>query len=349
MTAAVARASGERRVGWLLPLGPGRVAMWQLAVLAVLATGFEIRPATITVLVLAGLLLLATSVRVGGLCGYQWAAVFVRYVLRRRRSAPAAQNPVHALVPRLQVHSHEDRVGNRTGVAVVGGDHIAVVRLAPAAHPDPKLLVSLLHKAINREEYPVSGARLVVLAVPATPWPVRMHWLALRYRPADAPWAALARGGGEAGCRKAVASAAQRLVSDLAGAGCAGAVLDAPELRRELLVTLGVSPEAGTGGQAPVETWRRWSVGSLRQACFTPRAPADAIPLLGRSIAEATFTCTAYSLTADPAHARTTIRVGVPNNQFWLTPERVAAKLGVRLLPANGRQARWVLDTLPLA
>lgn len=344
---------GGARVGRLLPVGPGRVAAWQVAVLAVLATGFRVGPVSVTVMGLAGVLVAVTSLRVGGLCGYQWAVVLVRYVVRRRRAAPPVPTPVHALLPTLLVHSHADRVGNRTGVATVGGEHIAVVRLAPAVHPDPALLISLLHKAIDRAEYPVSGARLVVLAVPASPWPVRMHWLALRYRPADAPWAALARGGGETGCRKAVASAAQRLVSDLAGAGCTGAVLDAPELYRELLTSLGVSPDAGTGGHRAVETWRHWSAGPVRQACFTPRSPADAVPLMGRSIAEAAFTCTSYSVTRatpdGPAHAAATIRLGVAGNQFWLTPERVAGKLGVRLLPGNGRQARWVSATLPLA
>jgi type VII secretion protein EccE len=345
------RARGPRggRVGWLLPVGPGRVAAWQLAVLAVLATGLRVTPWTVAVTALAGLLLAATSVRVRGLCGYQWALVFARYVLRRTPRAP--RTPVHAVAPRLLVHSHEDRVGNRTGVATIGGDHIAVVRLAPSAHPDPALLTSLLHKAVDREEYPVSGARLVVLAVPASPWPVRMHWLALRYRAADAPWAALARGGGEPGCRKAVASAAQRLVSDLAGTGCAGAVLDAPELCQELLVALGVGPDAG--GHRVVEAWRHWSAGPVRQACFTPRATADAVPLLGRSVAEAAFTCTAYSINRavpdGPSTVTAAVRLGVPGDQFWLTPERVAGKLGVRLLPANGRQADGVLATLPLA
>jgi type VII secretion protein EccE len=322
------------------------VATWQLAVLAVLATGFRVSPGTVTVMALAGLLVAATSVRVGGLCGYQWVVVLARYVLRRRRTA--ARTPVRAVAPKLAVHQHEDRVGNRTGIATLDGDHVAVVRLVPATHPDPRLLVSLLHKAIDRDDYPISGARLVVLAVPASPWPARMYWLALRYRAADAPWAALARGGGVAGCRKAVASAAQRLVSDLAGAGCAGTALDAPELSSELLVALGVSH-----GARAEESWRHWSAGSVRQACFTPRSPADAFPLLGRCVPDATFTCTAYSVTraipGGPPRVTATIRLGVLGKQFWLTPERVAGKLGVRLLPANGRQVDGVLATLPLA
>jgi type VII secretion protein EccE len=342
MTSGVIPA--RSRVGWLLPVGPGRVATWQLAALAVLATGLRITPWTIVVAGLAVLVVAVTSVRVRGLCGYQWAVVLAQYVVRRRRPKPPTA--LHALAPELRVHPHEDRVGNRTGVATVDDNHIAVVRLAPTAHPDPAVLVSALHKAIDREDHPVSGARLVVLAIPASPYPVRMHWLALRYRAAAAPWAALARGGGEPGCRKAVASAAQRLVGDLAGT-----VLDASELWQDLHVALGVSPDAGA--PRAVETWRHWSAGPVRQACFTPRDPADAVSLLGRSVAAATFTCTAYSITRTfpngPAHVTATVRLGVSSQQFWLTPERVAAKLGVRLLPAAGRQARSTLATLPLA
>jgi type VII secretion protein EccE len=339
----------RRRVGWLLPVGAGRVATWQLAALAVLTTGFRITAATVTVMAVAGMLVAVTSVRFGGLCGYQWAVVLARYVARRRRPAPPT--PVHALEPRLRLHPHEDRAGNRTGVATIAGDHIAVVRLAPNAHPDPAVLVSLLHKAVDREDHPVSGARLVVLAVPASPYPVRMHWLALRYRAAAAPWAALARGGGETGCHKAAASAAQRLASDLAGAGCSASVLDAPELWQELLIALGVSPDLGA--PRAVETWRHWSVGPTRQASFTPRDPADAVRLLGRAVPAATFTCTAYSIARPipngPSHVTAAVRLGVANQQFWLTPERVATKLGVRLMPAHGRQAETALATLPLA
>src|SRR5262245_47953336 len=349
MTATVASLRRRGRVGWLLPLGPGRIATWQLAILAVLATGLQLTSVTVAVSATAAVVVAASSVRIRGLCGYQWAVVLVRYVIRRRR--PAAPTPVHALAPELRLHPQEDRVGNRTGVVTVAGDHVAVVRLAPTAHPDPAVLVSLLHKAIDRADYPVSGARLVVLSVPASPFPVRMHWLALRYRAAAAPWAALARGGGETGCRKAVASAAQRLASDLASAGCPGAVLDAPELWQELLIALGVSPDAGLPRAA--EAWRHWAAGPTRQSCFTPRDPADSVKLLGSAVAAATFTATAYSITRPipngPADVTATVRLGVPTQQFWLTPERVIAKLGVRLLPANGRQADSVLATLPLA
>jgi type VII secretion protein EccE len=353
--AAVARRMSVTRVGWLLPVGPGRVAVWQLAALAVVATGLRITPVTVSVMVVAGLVVAVTSVRVGGLCGYEWAVVLIRFLPRRGKTAPAL-TPVHTLAPKLQVHKHEDRVGNRAGIATLDGDHIAVVRVAPAAHPDPAMLVSLLHRAINRPDYPVSGARLVVWAVPASPWPVRMHWLALRYRAADDPWAALARGGGEAGCRKAVATAAQRLLSDLAGAGCAGSVVDAADLCQDLLAALGASTDpSGPGGYRAVETWRHWSAGPVRQACFTPRAPEDAVPLLGRCVPEAVFTCTAYSLTRTvhegptTVRATATVRLGVPHTMFWCTPEKAAAKLGVGLLSANGRHGTQVLASLPLA
>ena len=89
------------RVGWLLPLGAGRVVAWQVAVLAVLATGFRVTPVAVTVMALAGLLVVVTSVRVGGLCGYQWVVVFARFVLRRKRSPASAPTPVHTVATGL--------------------------------------------------------------------------------------------------------------------------------------------------------------------------------------------------------------------------------------------------------
>ncbi|MFC6018586.1 type VII secretion protein EccE [Plantactinospora solaniradicis] len=345
------------RVGWLLPVGVGRVAIWQLAVLAVLATGFRLALPTGLVLAFAALLLAATSVRIGGHCAYQWAAIFVRYRYRRRRRGAADQpapTAVHSLAPRLLVQTQTDRLGNRAGVAAVGDEtgYTAVVQIAPTAQPDPAMLVSALHRAFDRADNPVSGARLVGWAAPVGPAPVRVYWLALRYRYADAPWPALARGGGAAGGRRAAASAAQRLRSDLAEAGYPSTVLDTPELYHALFVAIGADRGAVSGSRYHAqESWRDWSVGQVRQACFTPRAAADQVRLIGLCAPGASFTCTAYALrrTAQGrVTATTTVRIGLPSSAPY-TPGQVAAKLGVRLLATNGRHREHVLATLPLA
>jgi type VII secretion protein EccE len=343
------------RVGWLLPVGVGRVAVWQLAVLAVLATGFRLDLPTGLALVLAILLLAATSVRIGGHCAYQWAAMFLRY-RRRRRSAASQPAPtaVHSLAPRLLVQTQTDRLGNRAGVAAVGDDsgYTAVVQIAPTVQPDPAMLVAALHRAFDRADNPVSAARLVSWAAPVGPAPVRVYWLALRYRYADAPWPALARGGGAAGGRRAAASAAQRLSSDLADAGYPSTVLDTPELYHALFVAIGADRGAGSGGRYHArEGWRDWSVGQVRQACFTPRSVADQVRLIGLCAPGAALTCTAYGLrrTAQGrVTATTTVRIGLPSGVPY-TPGQVAAKLGVPVLSTNGRHREHVLATLPLA
>jgi type VII secretion protein EccE len=349
------------RTGWLLPVRVGQVAVWQLAVLAVLATVFALDTRSIVVIVVAALAVVVTSVRIGGLCGYQWVATYLRFWLRRRATGQPAATPVRALEPRLSVHTHVDRVGNRVGVTSLEeeADFGVTVRVAPADHPDPARLISLLRAAFDSPDLPMSRASLVVWAMPgvaASPVPIRVHWLALRYREEEAPWAALARGGGADGGRRAAASAALRLVSDLAGVGYAGSVLDTPDLHSELLVAVGADPDAlrdnGSAGFRAEETWRGWSVGELRQACFVPRSDADAVELIGKCVPEATFTCTAYTLSRTvrgEIRATATARVGVPKRQFWLTPHQASAKLGIRLLATDGRHAHHVRATLPLA
>jgi type VII secretion protein EccE len=349
------------RTGWLLPVGIGQVAVWQLAMLAVLGTVFTVDgPLAVAVIVVAALAVAATSVRVAGLCGYQWITTWVRYRLRRRATAAAA-TPVRALEPRLSVHTQVDRVGNRAGITSVDetSDYGVTVRVAPADHPDPERLISLLHKTFDNPDSPMSAASLVVWAMPGvatSPVPIRVHWLALRYRPEEAPWAALARGGGPDGARKTAASAALRLVSDLAVIGYAGSVLDTPELHQELLVATGADPDtlqnSGSTNYRGAETWRGWSIGELRQSCFRTRSSGDAQALIGRCVPESTFTATSYTLRRtrrDQIRAIGTVRIGIPKSQFWITPHQAARKLGLRLLPTDGSHGTYVRATLPLA
>ncbi|HEX4705998.1 MAG TPA: type VII secretion protein EccE, partial [Pseudonocardiaceae bacterium] len=256
--------------------------------------------------------------------------------------------------------------GNRVGLADLGDSLTAVVRLTPAASPNEVALVDILVDAFERPDLRLAGAEVVVWALPSPPRaryygdqrdlePLRVHWLALRYREADAPAAALARGGGEVGASKATASAALALVGRLAGAGYAGVVLDEPELRQELLVALG-SDHAGLGGGAQVavkETWQGWSIGSLRQISYVPRYERAGLALLGRWTPQAAFTCTSYTLRrTDRGQLRGhgLVRIGVHPTARIPTAKQIGRALGgVSLLARNGRHGESVLDTLPLA
>jgi type VII secretion protein EccE len=336
------------RARWILPIHAGQVAVWQLAALAVLVPTF---PANVAALVVAVAVVGLSSIRTGGLCAYEWALIYVRYRMRKPISAPA---PMLAVLPNLYVHTHIDRAGNRVGVATVDTDYTVAIRLAPSAHPSPSQLITLLHKSFTRPDLQLSGAQLVVWAVPASPAPIRVHWLALRYRSDAYPLAALARGGSHEGGLKAAASAALRLVGTLADSGYASVVLDTLELHQELLVAVGAEAMHGpkSGSVMIRETWRDWSIGQIRQACYTPRRASDAVSLIGRYVPGSTFTCSSYTLSRTARgqiRAQAALRIGVSPDRPWMPPDTVSTRAGIPLLPTNGRQHAHVLATLPLA
>ncbi|MBS2540011.1 type VII secretion protein EccE, partial [Catenulispora sp. NF23] len=171
--------------------------------------------------------------------------------------------------------------------------------------------------------------------------PMRVTWLALRYRPRQAPYAAMARGGGELGAARAVASASLGLVSRLDEAGYAADALDQAELGQELMVAVhGADPAPPT----VQETWRDWSAGSLRQVCYEPHHALDPAALLDRWTPGAAFTCASYTLSRT---ARGRVRAEAAL--------RIAGLDGAILEPpfpavrANGRHQEFVLRTMPLA
>jgi type VII secretion protein EccE len=184
--------------------------------------------------------------------------------------------------------------------------------------------------------------------------PLQVYWLAVRYRPADAPTATIARGGGELGAARATAAAALGLAGKLAEAGYGGVVLDEPELRQELLVALG-SDSPTVNVTAPVtvqETWQDWSIGTLRQVTYRPKAAADGRAVLARFVPGAAFTCTSYALrrtARGELRGESRVRIGWHPTSRPPAPRQVAAALGVPLLADNGRHAESVVDNLPVA
>jgi type VII secretion protein EccE len=360
MTVAETSAQVRPRVRarWLRPVTAGQIAVWQIAALAVLVTVQPFDVTGIAVAAVAVLVVAMTSVRRGGLCLYQWIGVRLGY-LRRDKPAPS-QDPVEAFLPGLKVIRHVDRAGNRVGLASVGTDRIAVVRLPSGVRPEFDVLVTALREAQQRNDIPLAGAQLVVWTVPGptSVEPMRIFWLALRYRPSVAPGAALARGGGSAGADRAAASAALGLVGRLAEAGQASAVLDEPELRQDLLVALGADPRAFAGntpGARPVvrveEGWRTWSIGRLTQTTFTP-GPRVATEVLGVLVPGTEFTCTSLLLRRTPRGTTETsvsLRVGYLAKHAQQRPEAMVKRLASDLYPSNGRQSAALRRSLPLA
>ncbi|WP_344668003.1 type VII secretion protein EccE [Catenulispora yoronensis] len=207
----------------------------------------------------------------------------------------------------------------------------------PALTPQALAAIgSSAHPAPNQPPAPA-----VPVPVPVNRGPMRVYWLTLRYRPRQAPHAAMARGGGELGAARAVASAALGLVSRLDSAGYSADALDQMEFGQELLVAL----NAGDPAPSEVrETWRDWSTGRLRQVCFEPHRSLDPAGLLVQWAPGAAFTCSSYTLSRTPRgriRGASAMRIAGPDVDKLVPP--------VPAVRANGRHQEFVLRTLPLA
>jgi type VII secretion protein EccE len=347
---------------WIVPVRLWQLTAWEAALLAVAFTLGRATPAGAAAQALAVVVLLLTSVRIGGCCLSQWAVTLVCY-RHRQRTAPrrTAATPLTALVPDLRLRQHVDRAGNCVGLAACGDGLTAVVRLAPAESPDPRTLLTVLRDVFASTTIPLAGVQLVVWTVSAPPQtdpavnaaaaPLRVYWLALRYRPGQAPHAALARGGGETGAVRAAASAAIGLAVRLDEAGYSGTVLDRACLEQELMVALGAAASAAAESAADVrETWRTWSAAGVPQACYLPARSIDPAALLGTWVPWAEFSCVSYTLGRTArGHLRGEAVVRLGGGTTATRMPTPGSALGAHAVRATGRHHRYVVRTLPLA
>jgi type VII secretion protein EccE len=324
---------------WLLPIRPLQAALWELAAIAVLLAWLVdgvTQPVQLGVSVVAGLLVLLTSVRFAGRHLAGWALTWTAFRLRRHDTRREGPDPLLRVAGPVKVRQHVDRAGNRFGVAEIDGGWSALVRLTPGpGAPGP--LVEALRSAYARADIPLASAQLLTWAIPHGDQVLRVRWLAVRYRPDLAPIAALARGGGELGALRSTASAALSLMGTLAEAGYQSTVLEAGELAKELRVALGAQ---GVASGAP-ERWKSWVWGDSAQVCFTPRSPR----VLDLAVPGAAFTATSYTLTRTAGgreKAVVTVRVGARAGAPVPPP-------GLPVVPLHGRHGAGVRRTLPLA
>ncbi|GAA4548536.1 type VII secretion protein EccE [Amycolatopsis samaneae] len=336
---------------WLLPIRPLQAAVWEIAgiaVLVVFALPGVAQPVRITVASVAAVLVAVTSVRFAGKHAAGWALTWLGYRLRRHDDRRDSPDPLHVIAGPVRVRQHVDRAGNRFGVAEIDDGWSAIVRLTPGpGTPSPEALVDILRDRFRDAAIPLSSAQLLTWAVPREDGPVlRVRWLTVRYRPEEAPIAALARGGGELGALRSTACAALGLMGALAEAGYVSTVLEAGELAKELRVALGVRREPDSPEIPAADGWGAWQWGESAQACFTPRSARGLARTLDFSATGAAFTATSYTLRRTPGgreRADVTIRVGArPGSP-------VPSLTGVSAVPLYGRHASAVRRTLPLA
>ncbi|WP_409494223.1 type VII secretion protein EccE [Amycolatopsis sp. cmx-11-12] len=335
--------AGAAPLPWLLPIRPLQAALWEIAGIAILLA-FTVdgipQPAQISITAVAAVLVLTTSVRFTGRHVAGWLLTWAGFRLKRRdkREVP---DPLHRLAGPVRVRQHVDRAGNRFGVAEVGDGWSAIVRLTRGGvAPDPDALVAILREAYASTGIPLSSAQLLTWTVPNGQSLIRVRWLAVRYRPEDAPIAALARGGGELGALRSTACAALSLMGALAEAGFESTVLEAGEVAEELRVAL------GSGQDAPVNGWRSWDWGGASQVCYRPRSERNLARTLDLHVPGSAFTATSYTLHRTPGgreKSEVTIRVGGRPGAETVRPE------GIAVTPLHGRHAAAVRRTLPLA
>lgn len=330
------------------PVRPGQVAVWQLAVVATILAdplrwqGIAVGAAGLVAVVL-------TAVPWRGRWLYQWIAAAVAFRARRRPPRPAG-DPLDAVLPGLRVHTVADRAGNRTGVVGDGHWWSAVLRVGHGT--DPLALLGPMRTAYDRPDLPPAAVQLVTWAVPvADADPLRTTWLAVRFSPADCPAAVEARGGGVQGALSATANCALGLARDLAEAGIEATVLDAPDLRDDLTVALGATPDTPA---RVVEHWRHQEIGTARQATYRPSTRVSPQTLLAAPTPDtAAFTAVSVTFTRpDTSTApdlRLLLRIGTAPAQTRITPDTPAHSLHLPLYPLNGTHAPTTLTTLPLA
>ncbi|WP_158888376.1 type VII secretion protein EccE [Amycolatopsis anabasis] len=331
---------------WILPIRVSQVAGWEIAaILMLLAAG----PGTLTetgrivAVSLAALVVVTTSIRFAGRHLAAWTFIGLTYRLRQHDDRHDAGDPLHALAGEVRLREHVDRAGNRFGVAETGSGWTAVLRMTAPVNPDPEILVEALRDAYERTDIPLAGAQLVAWTMPRSDGgtPYRVHWLAVRYRPEEAPIAALARGGGDLGALRACACAALTVLGALAEAGYECTVLDAAELGEELALALGAERDSAE----ITDGWRSWTAGGLAQSCFLPHDTGDLSRLLTAHAPGAAFTASSFALrrtaagkTREDVAIRVGTRTGLP-----------AARPDVPAFPLHGRHADHVRRSLPLA
>lgn len=315
----------------MLPIRPGQIAAWEVAIIAAASTftvfGFAGRfVATLAAVLVVG----TTSVRVAGRHFAGWTLTWIGYRLLRHHDRKLATDPLLGLVPDFRLRQHVDRTGNHFGIAGVADGWSAVVRVH--GDPDPRTLLHVVRQACDNEDIPLAAAQLTIRVDSSE----RVHLVAVRFRAAEAPLAAISRGAGELGPLRATARAAVGVVGALADAGCRATVLEAGELAAELRASLGVSSQGGVS-----DGWSSWSAGDTAQAGFA--ASADA---LGTHARNAAFTITSATVSRT-RHGK--LRDDVVVRAAGLCGRPCPRDFDVPVVPLYGRHESAVRRTLPLA
>lgn len=317
----------------MLPIRFTQIAAWEATVIAAALTFHLAGPAGRVAIALAAALVVAgTSVRVAGRHFAGWTLIWIGYRLLQHHDRKLAMDPLLGLAPDFRLRQHGDRSGNRFGIAGVGDGWSAVVKVH--GEPDPRTLLDVVRKACDNPDIPLSAAQLTIHADGAR----RAYLVAVRFRAAEAPLAAISRGSGELGEHRATARAALGVVAALADAGYDSTVLEAGELAAELRASIGVGADSRV---VVSDGWRSWSAGDTEQAGFSATADVLGAHARGAAVTVTSFTTsrTSHGKLRDDVVVRVVAREGTPD----------AKDLDFPVVPLYGRHETSVRRSLPLA
>lgn len=320
----------------------------------------------------------AVAVRRHGRWLYVWLGVRRRY--RRRARAARRAAPRHAPpgdpIPGIQVETFVDRAGTSFGIVRDDRGWTAVLALEPTESaavtgPGPETVaLPAMADALADRGVPLAGVQVVVRTVPAPSARIdprtavatsyrevaggvparRTVLVCLRLDPARCPGAVAARGGGQLGASRALASVAARLAAGL-DASVRARALGPDEVRSAIRV--------GTEGQLEpaTESWTGTGSPGVAQVAFrlTRWGAADPAVLVDQ-LSRIPATATDLSLHLSPAPAgavdlRLVLRVaGPPAMAAWLgtAVSAAARRHGARVAPLDGEHGVALRDTLPV-
>ncbi|GAA3776748.1 type VII secretion protein EccE [Streptomyces phyllanthi] len=378
---------GERPERPALRIRLGQVIVWEAAALLLAAGLFAPAPARVPALAGAGLLLVATLPRPQRRPLYDWVLTRMRHRARRRgrRAQDAGPfGPLRALLPELTVGRAGGRSRVRMGVVHDGRAWIALVgvardeRLTPGQDTDAPLPVHRLAELLQVDDIAFDSVQVLVYSVGAptgadaasercaasyrelnsTGIPLtRSAWIALRLDEATCPEAVAARGGGEAGIRRALRRGALQAVGLLRDEGRRAHVLDETEAAEALVALAGLRGGEPSGQHPPAaEEWAAWHGHGIPHVAYRVRerdTAGSGLARLQELLAEFPAHAAVLSLTLTATPGGTTgcttlVRTSGATPDMSGTFARAAAEHRIRLHRLDGEQAAGMVATLPL-
>ncbi len=376
-----------RRPHTLFGIHVGQMITWQVAFLAVLLV-LQQPPSTLTTAGIASLVLvfILTAIRLHGRWLFQWCALWIRYVARRRRQ-PILATDKGALDPLLRMITRGGEIESididGTSAALIRHAGGSTVLLAPT--PIDARMVSDYTEVIlpltellpvDDEGELVVSAQLVVHSIPAPSMLLAGTAATLSYRmlsdgkvPAQRRcWVAIqairtADDHSDDALHAALISAVRRLQRKLRKAGMRGRTLNCEEATADLLTLAGLdSVPARTDRPLPVieERWRSCSIGSDVQTTyrllswpdFSRARPRSFLNWMAAVPTMATTIAVAVRRNGDEFELEAAVRMTLPDGRAIKRAthelEDIAQKAGARMRRLDGEQVFGLAASLPL-